>query len=388
MASFNKLNKLIFVSLGFLFSSIVQSATVSDFLNSPFTARNISALKRTTANELLAVVDWEAIDKKGLKKKVSRQVKFGKATVGKAILKRALSPWGVAVSAVISGAGYVIDAINNQIYDSSSNSTEIGACNFGSVGQSTLSECLAGVKAVYPNAIVSSQNNLDSYTEILIARDPTHTYIHWTWTYSDSVLPPDYYQTFSSSVLSDSDIADSFAPYFSDSELKKIFTDPVSSNPVLPGSSNGFDDVSADINNDYVAQYDSDPATNPTTSTQEQIINNTDTTYIDNGVTNNITNSEAKNICETNPDSLACMQVGKPPTDLKVQTYQVPFSVSKYSLFSNAQCPAPVSQTLKNGQTVSFSFKPLCDFARGIKPVVVALGLVIAYLIVGGVVRG
>jgi hypothetical protein len=65
----------------------------------------------------------------------------------------------------------------------------------------------------------------------------------------------------------------------------------------------------------------------------------------------------------------------------------MPFSVSQYQIGSNATCPAPHVVTLTNGLQVEFSYQTYCDFATGIKPVVVALGLVIAYLIVGGAVR-
>jgi len=93
-----------------------------------------------------------------------------------------------------------------------------------------------------------------------------------------------------------------------------------------------------------------------------------------------------KNICETNPESLACAKIGTLSTAPDVITTDLPFSYSPVSLTSNAVCPVPKNFVFA-GRSYSFSNQYLCDFSIGLNPVVLAVCGISAVLIVSGGIR-
>jgi len=375
MVTYNKLILLILMS----FISIKSSAqTVDQFLSSRFAAKNLYSLQRAanyqTVKKLIANVGFEATTVSGKKVFANRAITIGKASIANAIKKRAFSPYGLAVTAAITAAGYYFDNSSKTITTVVSGSSDLGRCTVLS-GQPhiTASECLNSVHYSY-----GSVTGVAAQTTGYIAFNCQYQSWCGYWYPDTNNVPAVPFG--GSQPVTDTDLINAFDSYFTPEQEKEIFLNPVSRLPDVPGQS----DVASDLDNDYVAQNDADPATNPTTG--NTTINNTDITYSDNGYTD-VTNFEQKDPCQLHPNSVGCLDVGQAPQDPSIQTYQMPFSVTQYSLGSNAQCPAPNVITLKNGQIITFSYQTYCDFATGIRPVVVALGFLLAYLIVGGAVR-
>lgn len=90
--------------------------------------------------------------------------------------------------------------------------------------------------------------------------------------------------------------------------------------------------------------------------------------------------NETPGLCDEYPDILACQKLGEVEAkDLKNKT--VPLEIKKDEGWNMAQasCPAPKVLTL-GGKPYSFEITPLCDFATGIKPLVVGFAWISALL--------
>lgn len=112
--------------------------------------------------------------------------------------------------------------------------------------------------------------------------------------------------------------------------------------------------------------------------------------YAGNTVTYNTTNSTVTNItnnegdtstetvtsdepplppsdCELTPTAAGCVDLGDPSQypkeELPKESWSFP-GISPKSLASNKSCPAPLTIPIMYGQTVTFSFTPLCDICR------------------------
>jgi hypothetical protein len=84
----------------------------------------------------------------------------------------------------------------------------------------------------------------------------------------------------------------------------------------------------------------------------------------------------------SNPNSVACSTLGSPPSSptLPASTVQVP--MAPWSIGpSSGTCPADKTVNVF-GQQLSFSFVPLCQFAKNVQPLVLMLCALAAALIV------
>lgn len=93
-------------------------------------------------------------------------------------------------------------------------------------------------------------------------------------------------------------------------------------------------------------------------------------------------------LCEKNPDILACQKVKLGELEAKeIANKQVPLSITPDSGFpTGGACPAPKNVTLI-GKQFAFSVQPLCDFAEGIKPILIGFAWLTAALTFLGVAR-
>lgn len=100
--------------------------------------------------------------------------------------------------------------------------------------------------------------------------------------------------------------------------------------------------------------------------------------------TQTITFPEQKTDCDKYPNSIGCSLYGDTPTAETLTNTNVPISLTPtYS--PSGSCPAPLSFSAL-GKTYQLSYQPVCDYALGIKFVVLALAWLSAgYLVVGGV---
>ena len=91
-------------------------------------------------------------------------------------------------------------------------------------------------------------------------------------------------------------------------------------------------------------------------------------------------------LCKKNPDILACKKLEElEPEDLENRTVDV--SLKPADGFARAgHCPADRVMTVL-GQQVTFTWAPVCDLARGVRPVVVAFAALAAVGIVVGASR-
>lgn len=87
--------------------------------------------------------------------------------------------------------------------------------------------------------------------------------------------------------------------------------------------------------------------------------------------------AEGTGLCELYPDILACAKIGDPPEDeIPTDTRNVDFE--EVDLGGASGCPAAIDL----GDGKSFSYQPLCDQLTMVRPLIIAVGLVLAGLIV------
>lgn len=97
---------------------------------------------------------------------------------------------------------------------------------------------------------------------------------------------------------------------------------------------------------------------------------------------------EKSDLCTDHPDIIAC-QVFKPDdlTPTPVVNKEVPLALNAEGGFPiGGSCPQPRSVVLM-GKTFAFSMQPLCDFALGIKPLLIGFAWLSAALVFLGVAR-
>jgi hypothetical protein len=94
----------------------------------------------------------------------------------------------------------------------------------------------------------------------------------------------------------------------------------------------------------------------------------------------------SKNICETNPNSVACLDVGELTNAPDIQGTDQLIDFSEYSLSSGGGCPAPIAINTKFGN-LELSYQPVCDFASMLRPFIIALGGLFAFMIMANSIR-
>ena len=128
----------------------------------------------------------------------------------------------------------------------------------------------------------------------------------------------------------------------------------------------------------------------PTTITYNET--NTTITVNPDGTSTTTTNNppptqpqDPKDPCTQHPDSAGCQPLGELDSpDLPDQ--QVDLSITPDTGWhdANGVCPAPRSMAIHGMSELSFSWQPFCDFASGIRPVVIA----VAWLAAAGIFMG
>lgn len=94
---------------------------------------------------------------------------------------------------------------------------------------------------------------------------------------------------------------------------------------------------------------------------------------------------QQKVMCDKYPNASGCDELGT-PTDVDLPTQTVNVALSP-TLSAAGSCPAPISIPVL-GKTYSLSWQPVCDFATGVRPIVLALSWLGAGLFIFMVARG
>lgn len=96
---------------------------------------------------------------------------------------------------------------------------------------------------------------------------------------------------------------------------------------------------------------------------------------------------ENADLCEKHPDIVACAKMDEvEPDDVNNEDKNLVITPESGWGNENATCPAPVTKQVA-GLNLEMSWQPFCDFASGIRPVVIAMAWLSAALFVLGVAR-
>lgn len=370
------MKNLSFFLFGFLFSiSIALYSSTSTAVE--FAAQAVMSAVPTSAG---AQVSVQYAGKTAANQAVYavRSVPVSKAIIGNVVKARAFNPWGIAVVAAVTAAGYYINESTGLI-----ESTGSMAANYSGVG-----ECYSWTNAVAPIFNVSAD-------ACLAHIDPHVTYSTveygaWNGVYYKIINPADgpafpngwFQPNDPASIVNTSLPPNSggaveatpeelydVAVGMSQPSWEDLFQDTLSGkpNPAMPPLYAPIPDINAD----YDAANDGDPATIPTVD-----LPNGDTG------TDDISDEkpENKDPCVKNPDLLSCLEVDDVPDPTEIQTQAAVITYTSHFLSSNASCPSPVA--LPYGE---MSYQPACDFATGLKPMILIVFSVISLMIVGGV---
>jgi hypothetical protein len=96
--------------------------------------------------------------------------------------------------------------------------------------------------------------------------------------------------------------------------------------------------------------------------------------------------------CDKFPNTLGCQTVtaGTEPTAVPLVNTNTTMTITALPVSDvyagNSACPAPMTASILGGQSLSFSWQPMCTFADGIKPVVIGLawvGAMFAFMGIG-----
>ena len=85
------------------------------------------------------------------------------------------------------------------------------------------------------------------------------------------------------------------------------------------------------------------------------------------------TPEEQKSLCEKHPDIVACAKMDEvDPDTVKDDKKTIEITPKSGWGAENSSCPAPKTLVI-GGQNVEFSYQLVCDFASGIRPIIIAL---------------
>jgi hypothetical protein len=126
--------------------------------------------------------------------------------------------------------------------------------------------------------------------------------------------------------------------------------------------------------------YSGDTITTTNTTNITTINNITGATTIEEKTETKLPEPEPKDPCIDHPDRIGCMEVDTPEADIPTQTKNI--SYTPETLFSSGgSCPADVVY-----ENIVLSYGPTCDaLSNYIKPMIIAISLFMAYLIILGV---
>ena len=85
------------------------------------------------------------------------------------------------------------------------------------------------------------------------------------------------------------------------------------------------------------------------------------------------------NICKANPKSIACAEMGSADyEDLSLPERKINLNFNPANVFNtDGACPPPKVLSVA-GRNFTVSYEPICDFARGARPMMILLGIVLA----------
>lgn len=96
---------------------------------------------------------------------------------------------------------------------------------------------------------------------------------------------------------------------------------------------------------------------------------------------------EQQSLCEKHPDIVACAKMDEvEPEDVNNEDKTLTITPKGGWGNESAACPAPVTKQVA-GLSLEMSWQPFCDFASGIRPVVIAMAWLSAALMVLGIAR-
>lgn len=151
-----------------------------------------------------------------------------------------------------------------------------------------------------------------------------------------------------------------------------------------------------------------DPGTKTTTKTQSHkaeysgnSVKTSTTTNTVTNITNNITNvttteisneikedEEKPDICEKNPDALMCQKIDLDTPEGKIPKTEKRVDFSSDDSFGGGYCPSNKYQTIKGQSLLIVNWSQNCDaITTWVKPIVIALSIFMAFMIVSGASR-
>lgn len=99
------------------------------------------------------------------------------------------------------------------------------------------------------------------------------------------------------------------------------------------------------------------------------------------GQDSNAKPQENPGLCDQYPDIVACAKLGEAPEAKPLENIDKTLEIKKEQGWGpeNGTCPAPKTATVA-GVALEMSFQPLCDFATGIRPVIIGLAWISAVM--------
>lgn len=94
------------------------------------------------------------------------------------------------------------------------------------------------------------------------------------------------------------------------------------------------------------------------------------------------------NMCKANPKSIACAEMGSADyEDLSLPERKINLNFNPANVFNtDGACPPPKVLSVA-GRHFTVSYEPICDFARGARPMMILLGIVLAMAMAYAVVK-
>lgn len=295
-----------------------------------------------------------------------RPVSVGKPSIANAMKSRPFTPWGLAITAALIAADYLLDENTGEVITETQASSVNGFCGYTGSSGVTATQCIneaVSITGVSFNRWVYSPTSTDTNKGYCID-SCGGVVVQWI---PDSSLAGN--PLGSTSTPTDEELYD-VAASLPQLQYESLFEDPVTGLPNtqdMPEFQNAADDVTSD----YEAATDSDPNTNPTVD-------------VPNGDTGTENQTEEKpdpqeNYCKKYPNLVSCMEVDDVPDPSDIQTQNIDFTYSPHNLASNSSCPSPIMTPAGE-----LSYQPACDTASGIKPVVILVFTLIGMYIISG----
>lgn len=96
---------------------------------------------------------------------------------------------------------------------------------------------------------------------------------------------------------------------------------------------------------------------------------------------------EQTDFCKKNPDAISCMPEGQ-TDDQELQTKNIGSGISPISVGGQGQCMADKTLSMATmGKSITFTYKPICDLASMVRPLILALAWLLAGWIMVGAVK-